>query len=239
MSIIPKKYTKEEDSVISLNEYKHPRTIGLHEAIGRQKSWRLAREMMATEAWRHAPAIAEDIRNAKAILAGKPSRYAPNLEHPDRLLDICINKVMFWWKKVWGEDAGFLCEEHSDHEVRGYRTKVLPNGEHVEVEGEGAFFIIATSYPEILYLMLKKWDTEEMIPKQASFGALTQLTKEGDSLGLSEEAMARWEKVLEVKGMAAFWDIKITLKPYADDDEPLGELGIKFERSIRDERSGE
>ena len=165
MSIIPNKppIMIGDTEVIELHS-KNGKSVGLQEMIGHATSWRLGREMMATEAWRQAPPNDLDRLNAEEVLNGGHQKYSPNVECLRSLSTICQGKVMHWWKYRWGNDSGFHCYQISEHEVRGYRTKVLPDGTHEEVKGKGAFFIIGTSYAHVILEMLKKWDNEVLIP---------------------------------------------------------------------------
>lgn len=169
MSIIPKKPSRMVDGteIIELHS-KNGKLVGLQEKIGHATSWRLGREMMATEAWRQAPPNDLDRLNAEEVLKGGHQKYSPNVECVRSLSTICQGKVMHWWKFIWGMDSGFQCVKISEHEVRGYRTKVLPDGTHEEVKGKGAFFIIGTSYAHVILEMLKKWDNDFLIPGERS-----------------------------------------------------------------------
>lgn len=164
MSIIPNRFTIGEEQVIQLRP-KGKRVQGLQEAIGFQRNWRTAREMMATEAWRQAPPNETDRKNAQAILNGEKASWAPNLEHHGTLISILESKCLFFWRKIWGKDSGFTMKQHSDHEVRGYRTTVDPQtGEHTIYKGKMECFIIETTYGQVILELLRKWDREFCIP---------------------------------------------------------------------------
>lgn len=191
--IIPRKFKKGggQEQVIQLRP-KGERVQGLQEAIGFQRNWRTAREMMATEAWRQAPSLETDIKNAQAVLAGEIPRWAPNLEHHATLQAILETKCMFFWRKIWGKDSSFLMVQHSDHEVRGYRTEVNPlTGEHTKYQGDANnpnpyqdCFIIKTSYGQVILELLRRWDQYFCIPGEIAW------------------ARARWERQQREEGAA-------------------------------------
>lgn len=91
---------------------------------------RVAKRMVLTSAWWQAPPVECDVMNAKETLAGRGHRFLPNLENNKALMQICERKVMFWWKKFWGADAGLEIRRGAAMvgQYKAYRMRIPKDG---------------------------------------------------------------------------------------------------------------